>query len=270
MVPLALCWLTIPSAEPIELLRAAAAGGFASVGMRVVESGEPDKPYVGGGGESATIVKRAAAAEGVSIFRTAGFRLDGRYSAERYYRYLEASAQLGAGIIGVIVTDNDRSRLTADFADLCTRASEFGLSVGVEFVPFSTVKTIEDAYDLLVRSEQSNGSILLDSMHLYRSGGNADSVRRIPPSRISVAQLCDCRMAAPEPSKLLEEARNDRLDPGEGELPLFDFMEVVPPGIPLEIETPCLAQRDLTPIERAKRTGQATRKFLDDFQRARG
>ena len=265
MTPLILCWLTVPTATPLALIRAASAGGFASVGMRIVEAGEPDIAFVGGSGEKAAEVRRAADGEGVSILRTAGFRMDGRYNADRFYPFIEATAELGATYVSVIATDSDPTRRVADFADLCSRAAEFGLRGAVEFTPFSAVKAIEDGLDFVVKSGHDDAAILLDTLHLYRSGGKAEDIRAVPSQRLAVAQLCDGKLAAPEASQLLNEARNDRLDLGKGEWPLVDFMRALPPGIPLEVEVPCWEERDLPPMTRAINAGRATRAYLAQF-----
>ena len=265
MQPLILCWLTVPKATPLQLLETAASAGFASVGMRILEAGEPDTAFVGGGGESAALVKRAADDLGVTIFRTAGFRIDGRYTPDRFRPYIEATAELGAEYISIIATDQDEQRRHESFGSICEEAAACGLRISVEFTPFSAVKTIFDCYELLVKAGRPDSAILLDALHLYRSGGKANDVLGIPQERLAVAQLCDARVNTPKEADLLWEARNDRFDVGKGKLPLRDFMSVLPHSIPLEVETPCLLERDLPVIDRARNAARITREFLADY-----
>lgn len=262
MIPLGMAWSTVPNASMVEVVHAAAAAGFSSVGLRAVQIGASDSSFLGGDRDELLELKRVSLGEGISILRTSGFWLDGRYSSERFYPHLDASRQLGARYITVLGTDDDTSRMTDDFADLCQRAAGFGLLATVEFAPFSTIRNVEDAYALLQRSAQVTATITLDALHLFRSGGTPSNVLALPASCISVAQLCDARSRSSAAGDLLNEARSDRLDAGEGDLPLREFMQCVPSNVPLEIEVPCRAQRDLLPTERARRAAKAARDFL--------
>jgi sugar phosphate isomerase/epimerase len=262
MTDLALCWLTVPTAGPVELIEAAVAGGFAAVGMKVVEPGETDEGLVGSGGASIASLTCVAAAAGVTIHRTSGFRLDTQYSVRRFDRFLEVSAALGATQVSVIATDPERQRLSEAFADLCMNAAEYGLRVTIEFAPFSSVPTVGAAFELLQQSEQCTASILLDALHLFRSGGTPADLAGSTRSAVSMIQLCDARAAAPAHRDLLREARTDRLDPGLGALPLAELLRALPATLPLEVEIPCYAERNLAPDERARRAARATRSFL--------
>lgn len=270
MTPLTLCWLTIPNATPIEVIRAAAAGSFSSAAIKVVDAGETDISIIGENRGLVPSLKRSSAEEGITLTRAAGFRLDGRPMSDRYLPYVEAGAELGVKYISIIGTDLDEGRLTAHFADLCDCAAQFGLQTTIEFVPSTSVKTVEDAHDLIRRSGKTNATILVDTMHVHRSGGTAGNLRRVPADLLSVVQLCDGKLVSPEPSKLMLESRNDRLDPGMGELPLVAMLEALPADIPIEIEVPCMAFRNTSPTERAIAAANAARAFLDDFARRNG
>jgi sugar phosphate isomerase/epimerase len=54
------------------------------------------------------------------------------------------------------------------------------------------------------------------------------------------------------------ESRAMRLLPGDGELPLAEFLVALPEEIPLSVEAPALPLREtLTPVEFARRARQA-------------
>jgi hypothetical protein len=58
-------------------------------------------------------------------------------------------------------------------------------------------------------------------------------------ARIRYAQLCDASATVPAPTAALsEEARYDRLLPGEGGLPLREFIKALPSGIPFGLKAP--------------------------------
>jgi hypothetical protein len=54
-----------------------------------------------------------------------------------------------------------------------------------------------------------------------------------------------------------------RLLPGDGELPLAEFLAALPKGMPVSVEAPILSLREtLTPIEFASRVRQAVAQVL--------
>ena len=62
---------------------------------------------------------------------------------------------------------------------------------------------------------------------------------------------------------------NQRRLPGEGRLPLRDILDALPPGLPLSVELPMPTTARLSAREWAKTTAASTRRFLDDYYRAR-
>ena len=54
-----------------------------------------------------------------------------------------------------------------------------------------------------------------------------------------------------------------RLLPGDGELPLAEFLAALPAGIPVSVEAPVLSLREtLTPVELARRAREAVATLL--------
>ena len=66
----------------------------------------------------------------------------------------------------------------------------------------------------------------------------------------------------PPPERNRDEARGNRLYPGDGELWLDAFVAAFPPDTPIAVEAPNAATRDLPPAERARLAGDATRRLL--------
>ncbi len=97
-------------------------------------------------------------------------------------------------------------------------------------------------------------------MHLQRSGGNPADISAVPASMVKAAQLCD-GPATPPPDQagLIAEAREDRLPPGEGGLPLLDFLRALPPGTAISAEVPMPKLDAATKLARAY---AATRQML--------
>jgi hypothetical protein len=61
---------------------------------------------------------------------------------------------------------------------------------------------------------------------------------------------------------LLAEGGSSRFYPGEGEMPLTAIANALPPGLPISVEAPSALYADLDVIERAKRCGEAIRRYF--------
>lgn len=267
--PLTLGWLTLPASGPLELIPAAAAAGFASVGLRVAPRPGDIKPGIAGDEALTREVEASLKHHGVGVFEMGSIWLDGERPIEWCYPALETGARLGARyVIALMAPGIAPVRMLSDFSKLCRQAGTLGLKVSIEFVRYLAVPTLQAADLLVTLSDQPNAGILVDALHLSRSGGSASELATIAPSRIHFAQLCDAAPAAPAPDALAYEARNNRLDTGEGGLPLADFMRALPPGTPLEVEVPHLAHKTLDPQARAQRAAETTRAFLRSLDRA--
>jgi sugar phosphate isomerase/epimerase len=77
---------------------------------------------------------------------------------------------------------------------------------------------------------------------------------------IGSVQLCDAPLASPPPSAIIDEARGNRLLPGEGELPLRELLAVLPEDVPLSAEVPLARETDS--LKRASLVLQATERLL--------
>jgi sugar phosphate isomerase/epimerase len=68
----------------------------------------------------------------------------------------------------------------------------------------------------------------------------------------------------------VEEALDERLLPGEGELPLVELLEALPEGIPISVELRSKALRNgFAPDERSQVVADATRRLLSRAVRTR-
>ena len=105
--------------------------------------------------------------------------------------------------------DNNRSRA---LGALCDTAAMIGARIGLEFMPFSFLPELSDAWELVQATDRENCGVVLDSWHLQRTTGWESTLDAIPRNRLYSVQLCD---AAEEPeTDLREEARHRRLPPG--------------------------------------------------------
>jgi sugar phosphate isomerase/epimerase len=150
----------------------------------------------------------------------------------------------------------EEARTIERFSELCDRAAQYGLHVGLEFAIYTGVRTLAHAAQVVAESKRANASVVIDALHFSRSGGIPAHIGQVDPSLFRYAQICDASADMPGPTDtpaLIREARTGRLLPGEGVLPLRELVAALPGGVPLAIEAPCRALADLPAVERAKR-----------------
>jgi sugar phosphate isomerase/epimerase len=266
---LTLGWLTLLDTPPADVVTAAAAGGFDSVGVRITGRRLSDSYYPVVGHPSALReIRRRLADTGVRLSNTSIYHLYPEITLDHLQPAIEATAELGAEIIVVTCMDPDEARWTEFVAACCERAAKFGLKLALEFVPYSCARSLDQGYRIVRNAQQPNFGLLIDPLHLARSGGDPRALSSVEPDQIVFAQLCDAAPEKPPGMDLPTEARTGRLYPGDGGLPLHEFLDAMPAEIEIEVEMPRGDQVDITPSERARRAGEATRRFLADHRSA--
>jgi sugar phosphate isomerase/epimerase len=169
---------------------------------------------------------------------------------------LEAGATLQASFLLVVGDDADDAWMADRLSELDRLAAPYGITPALEFMPFSQVKTLQQARRIAAVAETRRPALLVDSLHLFRSGGTIADLAALDPSWLAFAHLADG--PAHPPADLRREGRTARLLPGEGELPLADFVAALPPGLPIEVEVPGPGPLH----ERARAAAEAARRLI--------
>ena len=260
---LSLSQLTLDPVSGPDLVSAAAAAGFDAVTMRLKAPPGFELASPGAGAPVPVAeIKRRLAATGLEILDATSLWLAADAQPRDFVPALDAAAELGAGRFTVVVTDAGRSRALANFAATCALAGARGLRIALEFMPYSALRTLGEAARFLEDAHQPNAGILLDALHLSRSGGSPADLNGVETRKILFVQLCDAPLKPPPREALRAESRTRRLYPGQGELPLRALLDALPPDLPIDVEAPCAADAALTPGEKAVRAAEFTRKFL--------
>jgi sugar phosphate isomerase/epimerase len=262
--PLSLAHLTVLDATPLQLIDAAAAGRFDFVGLRIVPPTPSDGLPVNVVGDADMIrtIERRIDDAGVHILDVETFWLWPQTSIDDLRPALETAARLRARCLLVVGNDPDEHRVVASFAQLCEAAQPLGLKAMLEFIPFCHTRTLTEALRVVRAADQPNAGILVDALHVMRSGGSAGELRLIDPALLDYWQLCDAALEPPADGDLRAEARARRFYPGEGQLPLASMLEALPAGLAVSVEAPCERYAQLSPEQRGRRCGEATRRFL--------
>jgi sugar phosphate isomerase/epimerase len=258
------------SATPAETIAAAADANFDAVGIRICGR-RPGDAYAGAVlGDAAGIrrLRTLLTDTGVPLSNVSAYQFYPEVGWDHLAPVVDITAELGGGIIVANGFDPDLGR----FADLLARYAEaaapLGIRIALEFMPYSQIPTIAAARDMLRRCAAPNLGLLADSLHLDRSGGTAADLAALDPALLSFAQVCDAmRLREPlAPEELMREARTSRLPLGEGELPLFDFMDALPAGIEIEYEVARADLAQASALDRARAGKQDMDRFLARYR----
>ena len=254
--------LTLLGVAPPELVTVSAAAGFGAVGLRVSPARDDERPWPMTPG-SAMLAQTALrlADTGIAVLDVEAIRLrpwQGPRPAE-FTPVLEAAAELGARFVNAICEDPDLSRLSDEFGRLAEEARPYAVRPVIEFMAYRTVRTLDDAVAI---AAGSGGGVLIDALHVQRCGVSLDALRAVDPGLVSYVQLCDAPLAAPAGEGAeITEARDGRLLPGDGELPLLGLLAALPAGIPVAVEAPA-AGAGARPAEFAIRARRALSSVL--------
>jgi 4-hydroxyphenylpyruvate dioxygenase len=116
-------------------------------------------------------------------------------------------------------------RAAADFAELGERARRRNLRVGYEALAWGRhIHDHRDAWEIVRRADHPNIGLILDSFHTLSRKIDVNSIRAIPKDKIFIIQLADAPLIDMD---LLYWSRHFRNMPGEGDLPVLDFMNAV-------------------------------------------
>jgi sugar phosphate isomerase/epimerase len=262
---LSLSPLTILDATPPDQVMAAAAAGFDALGIRVFPAADEQVyPMLGDTSMMRQTLARLADT-GRQVLDVELIMLRPAFSVDDALRVLDAGAQMGARFVLVLGYDADGGRLTDSFARVCEAAAERGIRPGLEFMMCSAVKTVHDALRIVEQAEHPAGAVLVDALHLRRSGGSPADLATAAPQRLPYAQLCDGPLEPvwPDEEEARTESRTGRLLPGDGELPLRELVEVLPDAAVLSVEAPVAALADKPAQERARLAFAAATRLLD-------
>lgn len=241
--PIGIDHLTALSLEPLTFLGAAGEAGFASVSLRTI--------HITGGvplWHEARIdvrgIQRVTQEYGTAVHAIEAVAINASLSqnVRSLAAQLEQGAALGAALLYSFIDDEDLSRASDTLGELVLTAREFGLGTLIEPMPYRSVGTLAQATQ--IASNAGADGVVVDALHAMRGGTDAADISKLDAAQLRVLQLCDAPRLAPRatPSSglhaLMHEARYDRRLPGEGELPLTEFVAAMPADALFTIEAP--------------------------------
>lgn len=245
--------------DPLERIRITAEAGYDGLGLRIDEAWSPATDL--------HAVRAEIDARGLLLLDIEMVMLtdNGRHDALARHA-IDAARALRPRHLVTVCFDNDRARSVERLQQLVEQLEGSGVRPVLEFLPFSSVKTLADARALIVETEVGDrAAVLVDVLHLIRAGGSPADIAAIPPDELPYLQVCDAQTGSGRMtrSEMFREALSERLLPGEGTLPVRESITAFPAGCPLSVEVLSDAlMREVGPLERARMALDATRAML--------
>jgi sugar phosphate isomerase/epimerase len=261
-----LAFLTVFDLGPVEAIRAAAEAGYDLVGLRLLPAAPTESAYPILTDDAVLAEAQAALKDtGVGVADIEIVRLEPETDVATFAPFFERGRRLGAKNVLVAGDDPEEARLTESFARLARLAAGFGLTVDLEFMPWTWVPNLAIARRIVEAAGEPNGGVLIDALHFDRSGTTLGEVGAMPRERINYVQFCDGpKDYDPSDAGLIEIARRARLMPGEGGIDLAGLARAIPGDTVVSVEIPnrALAER-LDARSRAALALRTTKAVID-------
>jgi sugar phosphate isomerase/epimerase len=233
--------------DPVGAVEVAAASGFPAVGIWF---------------DPATWTSATAQAVARRLADTGTIALDiepvilGRGS-DAGERVVEAAATIGARHLLVASGGAEPAKVIDRVRALCELAEAIapGLRIVVEFLPIFSIPSLPAALEVVAAVAHPAAAVLVDSLHLSRSGGSPADLRGVRPDWLPYLQIADAPADPPgtDFESRRDEALHGRLLPGSGDLPLRDLLDTVPHvALSFEVRSAALMADHPDPIERAR------------------
>jgi sugar phosphate isomerase/epimerase len=258
MSDLAMGYLTLGDMDPFDMVAAAGSGGFRAAGVRLTGHA-PDDAWPFDPADPAHVARMRDVAEsaGVRLVNACTYRFTDQTDPKDYMPVLQACRMLEIQtlICNSFGTEQATIRNLTAVADL---AAPLGVRLALEFIPVSAVRDLAQGLRIVDATGRDNVGLVVDALHLWRSGGTLADVQAADPERLFAVQLCDAPLASPKDLKA--EMRGRRLLPGDGEFDLAGLLAVMPKDAEVEAEIP---NATVPLAERAAWAFRGTQAFLE-------
>jgi len=263
--PFSLAHLTMLSVPPPQLVETAARAGYRFVSLRPIPVGAPNEPLYPLGTDRALLArtKTALTATGVGLLDIEVARIIKEVTPRNYLHALEAAAELGGRHVLSSAWCDDRPYILDFFSELCALAEPFGLTVDLEFVTWSGVRTLDEAASIVKEARRPNAGIVVDTLHFDRCHAELEKLSSLPREWFHFAQISDAPASySTEREDLIRIGRAERLYLGEGGIDVASILGRLPP-VPLSIEIPNVAKLESLGAEQyARLCIETARSFL--------
>lgn len=215
---------------PEDVVHAAAEAGFNAVGIWCdLETWT---------NERTGNVKRALIETGITALDLEVVWFKPGEPTDTHNRFVDIAKTIGAKNILCVSSETDINETKRRFKHLCKLTEGHDIRVVLEFLAITEINTLDKALEVVNDVDHPAGGVLIDALHLQRTGSCVHDVAEIAPSLLPYIQLCDASEALADQSfdGILEDAIFLRKLPGEGQLPLDNLLKVIDANMPLSLE----------------------------------
>jgi sugar phosphate isomerase/epimerase len=167
---------------------------------------------------------------------------------------LEQAAQIGASFViaGPPAGRADPRLGARRYRELLDAGQRIGARPAMEFLGFvEQYCTIESAQEVLALAQHPAGTLVLDPFHIFRGGGDMETIAQLPASQIAISHFNDTPASPPRS----QQQDSDRVWPGAGHLNLTRYLQLLhgtgyDRWLSLELFREDLWQRDPTEVAR--------------------
>lgn len=233
--PLGIESRTLAGMGPVEHVRLAAELGCTRVSLGLEQISASNAAYPAWSlREDAGLrraVKEALAETGISIKLGEGLAASDMIAPADRAADFDLFAELGAKRLGAHDNGLERERARDQLAELAGMAQERGMDLSIIFAPVLTTRSLPEALDLVREIGEDKASLTIDALYFFRTGGSVRQIAELDAALIGHVRICDGALGDGE-----SDTRSPRLIPGEGELPLREFVDALPRGKTLGID----------------------------------
>lgn len=259
-----------------QFVRTAHAAGFDSVSLRVGGSRTAVAADLTQHPDLVAETVDALTSTGVRVLDVEVLRLRADVSGEpsldqRAEAALALAARLGARNIIVINEDLNPEECARAVRRVCDLASAAGLDLRVclEFMAFSATPDLAAAAHVVRQAEHPSAAVLVDALHLARTGGTAADLRAAADVLAPYVQVCGIPSHGPareERDALITEATTARRLPGRGTLGELVVLRTAPRDCAVSLEAPRRRDSVRSPRTRARAGMRALRTSIEGLQ----
>lgn len=261
-----LAHLTVLGLTPAEMTYTAAKIGYDFVSFRILSVGTPNEPQyrLFENKEMLRETKKALRDTGMKVLDIEMVRIYDGLDPKIYLPAFEVAAELGARHVLTTSVTPDRNFTIECFSELCELAKPYGLTMDLEFLTWYNVSTLQEAVEVVEKSNADNCGILVDTLHFHRSRIRLDELAQVPKKYFHYAHICDAPKEIPTTTEgLIHTAREERLYLGEGGINVADILRNMP-NIPYSIEMPHAKRvKELGYEEFARRVLKTTKEYFE-------
>jgi sugar phosphate isomerase/epimerase len=263
--------LSVSALPPVEFVNLAAALGCSCISTGLTGFGYNPHGYPAFSLRDDAVLRREMRAamrdRGVAISLGEGCIIRPDKDIRDAAADMDIMQELGVERLNTVSMDPDLDRSLDQLALFAEMAAERGMLSTIELCPALTINNLATALAAVRHVGRRDFNLLLDTMHLGRSGATAAEVAALEPALIGYVQLCDAPRTPSEPN-YLKEATFERMVPGEGDMPLRAYLAALPPGITISLEVPMSSQAEagIGPEIRLGRCVEAARRLLGEVE----